>query len=100
MKQTRNTIYKETIESYELELYANNSRQVYDYVFLPIVENLKKHYAKGLYSHEKALNSFYRMATYASDLYYKDFGHKFDVTARYTVAVNLEKDFFNEIDNY
>lgn len=92
MKHTKSMTYKPTEESRELKLYADNTYSIYKQ-FKLACENLKKHITKGNYSKDKAVDLMYYVATAASDAYNKDFGYKFDVTARYTVAVELVEDF-------
>ena len=102
MKRTKNMIYRETTESRELFLYATNDDELYRQMITPIIENLKKKYAKGVYDKEKAVDAFYRVATEASNHYYRDFEYKFSVTDRYTVACDMvdyyeEEAFYNNI---
>ena len=89
MKRTKNMVYRPTTESRELELYVVNCGKMYETIIVPTIENLKKKVAKGIFDKEKAVDSFYRVATVGSDNYYKDFGHKFSVTERFTVATDL-----------
>lgn len=97
MKHTKSMIYKPSEESRELFLYATNDGGLYRQRITPIIENLKKKYNRGTYDSEKAIDLWYYAATDASDRYNRDFGYKFDVTARYTVAVKMERYYMDEI---
>ena len=90
MKHTKSMIYKPTTESHELFLYATNNGYLYEHQTKYIIENLRKKAKKGIYNSEKAVDLYYNLATNASNAYFKDFGYKFNVTDRYTVAVELE----------
>lgn len=95
MKRTKNMIYKPTIESNELFLYATNDGDLYRSMICPIIASLKKKATKGIYNAEKATDAFYHVATEASNHYFRDFGYKFNVTDRYTVACEMV-DYYNE----
>jgi hypothetical protein len=97
MRKTKNMYYKETVESRELMLYATNDGIIYKNLVTPIINNLRRKAEKGLYNAEKAIDAWYRVATEASNKYYKDYGYKFSVTDRYTVAVEMEKYYAEEI---
>lgn len=97
MKHTKNMIYKETTESRELFLYATNDGELYRHMTTSIINNMKKKAEKGTYNTEKAIDAWYNVATEASNKYYKDFGYKFSVTDRYTVAVDMAKYYEEEI---
>lgn len=94
MKRTKNMVYTPSDEARELFLYAiNSSKKTYFYIMRNLVPSFKKKYAKGIYDSDKAVNAYYRAATMASDEYKRDFGYGFSVTDRFTVAVDLEEDF-------
>lgn len=97
MKRTKNMIYKETEESKELFLYATNDGNIYRSMATPIINNLKKKAAKGIYNSEKAVDAWYNVATEASNKYFKDFGYKFSVADRFTAAVDMEEYYREEI---
>lgn len=103
MKHTKSMIYNPTTESNELFIYATNDGFLYEHQTKCIVENLRKKAKKGLYDSEKAVDLYYNLATNASNKYFKDFGYKFSVSDRYTVAVDLEayyqEDVYFELDN-
>ncbi len=98
MKTTKNMVYKPTTETRELHLYATNNFEVYTRFYLPIIKNLNKKHEKGIYETEKAMASFYRIATEASKAYKKEFGFAFTVTERYTVAIELEAEYIEEME--
>lgn len=97
MKHTKNMVYKPTTESRELFLYATNDGDLYRQMICPIIDNLKRKVAKDVFDTKKAIDAFYYAATEASNHYFRDFGYKFDVTARYTVAMDMAEYFANEI---
>lgn len=97
MKRTKNMIYKETVESHELVLYATNDSRLYNYIVLPIIANLKRKYKKGCYDSNRAIDAWYHLANAASDLYNKDFGYRFNVQERYTAAVDFESFYFENV---
>lgn len=91
MKHTKSMYYNPSEESRELFLYTVNDGYLYESQVLPIVNNLRKKAKKGIYDSNKAIDYYYMLATSASEKYFKDFGYKFNVTDRYTTAVDLEK---------
>lgn len=103
MKKTKNMYVKETAESRELTIFIENNADLYTRYILPVCQNLNKHYKRGNYSREKAINAFYPVATAGARLYSKtfadlrDFQYIFNVTARYTTAAELEKSFMDLI---
>lgn len=95
MKRTKNMFYKETEESRELFLYATNDGDLYRRMINNILDNLEKKIKKGVYDKEKAVDAWYYVATEASNRYFKDFGYRFSVTDRFTVAVDMA-DYYEE----
>ena len=95
MKRTKNMVYNPSAEAHELMLYAINDGDLYRCMICPVIENLKRKVAKGVYNAEKATDAFYHVATEASNHYFRDFGYKFSVTDRYTVACEMV-DYYNE----
>lgn len=91
MKRTSSMIYKETTESRELFLYATNDGDLYRRMILPTIENLRKKAIKGTYETEKAIDSYYYIATETSKMYNKYFGYSFSVQDRFTAAVEMEE---------
>ena len=88
-------IVKETIESRELGLYADNESDIYFAYIVPVVKNLAKYYKRGKFDHTKAIDAFFPAATAAAKKYCREFAKVedapkiFDVTARYTAAAYL-----------
>ena len=99
MEKTRNMIYKASDEARELYLYATNNGVLWERYFVPILKNLQKHAAKGRYDSDKAVIALYHFMTYASNQYGREFGYTFTVTARFTAAVDFEKDVCEEYLN-
>ena len=95
MKHTRNMIVKESAESRELGLYADNESDIYFDYIVPVVKNLAKHYKRGNFDHAKAIDAFFPAATAAAKKYCREFARVedapkvFNVTARYTAAAYL-----------
>ena len=101
MKRTKNMIYKETVESTELLLYTENTSEIYYRHIIPALDNLRKKFKKGTYESNKAVNLWYYVATAAANMYNKEFCGQFNtvftVTDRFTVAVELEKKYHEEL---
>lgn len=97
MKHTKSMIYNETTESRELFLYTTNDGTLYCKMTTPIINNLKKKAEKGIYNAEKAVDAWYKVATEASNKYFKNYGYKFTVQDRYTAAVDMAKYYEEEI---
>ena len=95
MTRTKSMVYKETVESRELFLYATNDGGLYRRMITPTIENLRKKAVKGNYDKEKAIDAYYYVATEASKMYNKDFGYSFSVQDRFTAAVDMEE-FYRE----
>ena len=95
MKRTKNMVYNPTTEARELFLYATNDGDLYRQMISPIIANLKRKVAKGIYDAEKAIDAFYHVATEASNHYCRDFGYKFSVQDRFTAAVEMA-DYYSE----
>lgn len=93
MKRTSSMIYKETVESRELFLYATNDGNLYRQQITPVIENLRKKALKGTYDKEKAVDAYYYVACTASKMYERDFGYSFAVQDRFTAAVDMEEYF-------
>lgn len=95
MTHTKSMIYNETTESRELFLYATNNGNLYRSMITSVINSLRKKAVKGVYDGDKAIDIWYRVATEASNCYYKDYGYKFSVTDRYTAAVDM-KDYYED----
>lgn len=87
--KTKRMYFEESADSRELELYAENTREVYDRILKPTLDNLIKKANKGTFDPLKAIKAFYNVATFASECYKKEFGYMFNTQSRYTVAVLL-----------
>lgn len=90
-------IYNPTHESRELFCVATNDGNLYRNMICPIIENLRKKANKGTYDSNKAVDAFYRVATEASNKYFKDFGYKFNVQDRFTASVEMEEYYREDI---
>lgn len=94
MKHTVNHVIKETHESRELTLWAENDREIYNEIFAA-AEYFAKKLRKGIFDEVKAVDRLYPVATAAAQKYCREFGglyyQMFDVTARYTCAAELAR---------
>ena len=89
----------------ELQLYIDNDSRLYHQQFLPIVKNLMKRRAKGVYDREKAAKLFLYLVDEGARRYYKEFGSpgaKFNLATRWQVAKELRDSFEAEagLGNY
>lgn len=98
MKRTKTMVYKPTVESRELMLYAINNGDLYKRQILPVINSLKKKAAKGTYDSDKAVDAWYYVACSASQMYDKDFGYSFTVTDRFTAAVDMEQYYREDVE--
>jgi hypothetical protein len=98
-------IYRETAESRELTIYACNTSALYHNAIVPTVRNLAKKYAAGKYDQEKAVDAWYYVAESAVRMYEREFlspgegVRVFDVTARFSAAVELEEYYRENVEN-
>lgn len=88
MKRTKSMYYEETVESRELVLYTENNYECYR-MYEQISKNLRRKMYSGVYNAEKAIDAFYPLTTYASDLYNREFGFRFSVQQRFTAAADI-----------
>ena len=65
-----------TVESRELALYTINTGEIYRNHTLPVIANLAKKKAKGIYDAELAVKAFERIAEIGAKQYHKEFGSK------------------------
>ena len=98
MTRTKSMIYKETTESRELMLYTINDGFLYEHQTVYIIKNLQKKFKNGNYDKEKAIDAWYNLATNASNKYFKDYGYKFSVQDRFTVATELEEYYKENVE--
>lgn len=95
MKHTKSMVVKETAESRELGLYADNERDIYFGYIVPVVRNLAKYHKRGKFDTVKAIDAFFPAANAAAKKYCREFARVedapkiFDVTVRYTAAAYL-----------
>ena len=95
MKHTQTMTYNPTTESRELFVYLTNNYKMHRRAIEPALDNLRKKARKDIYDNGRAVDLWYYVATEGSKEYYKDFGYSFSVQDRYTVAVELE-DYYRE----
>lgn len=104
MKHTKAMIYKPSDEARELLLYAINTGRLYADRIVPVVKNMAKKYAKGIWDASKAVDAFYPIATDAAKMYAKEFARNpewpviFDVTARFTCAADMVDYYMENIE--
>lgn len=100
MKRTKNMYINPSHEANELELFSlHNDRYIYR-CLQGVVTNLKKHYKRGNYNPDRAIDAFYPVMTEAAKRYAKEFfviGGGFTVTERFTAAAALVDHFEEEI---
>lgn len=97
MKHTKSMVYTPSVEARELFLYATNTGDLYRQRITPAITSLRRKAIKGTYDREKAADLFFYIATAASNMYYRDFSYRFDVTARWTAAVDMAEYYEGEI---
>ena len=97
MKRTKSMIIHETVESRELFLYATNTESIYKNAILPTINNLAKKYRAGKFNLDRAIDAFYRVSNYASELYNAWYGYKFTVAERFTAAANMVDYFMEDV---
>lgn len=94
-------VYRPTQESVELYNYTVNNGRFYNKYTEPLMKNLAKKYMKGTYDKEKAIDAYYALATESAKQYVKEYctpgDNVFSVTDRFTVAVDMEKRYFEVI---
>lgn len=99
MKHTKSMVYRETWESGELELFAENDGGLYRTLTTSIIKSLASKYKRGKYDSTKAVDAWYTLASTAAKQYAKQIDSTiyFDVTARFTAATNFEKYYFEQV---
>ena len=90
----------------ELELYTENTRQIYDAYTVPTIRNLARKAKAGTYDKAKACKAWEHVAEAAAKLYCKEFAEPaawhmvFNAATRRAVAASLEASYKAEyIDN-
>lgn len=96
MKITKSMYYCESHEAEDLYLYIINNRGLY-FEIVSTCKTLTKHLKKNSYSKDKAIGYYYRIASKGAKMYKQELGNNFSVTNRYTVAVDLEENFFDRV---
>lgn len=105
MKHTKNMTVVPSAEATELTIYAVNTEHLYSRMIVPVVRNLARKYAKGIFDPDKARDAFYSVACEAAKMYCIEFArledapHVFDVTARFTAAAALVDEYMENIEN-
>ncbi len=91
MNRTKSMIYKPSIESDELTLYAENTRELYHRMIQPLIKSLSRKLRAGKYDADKAIDAWYYVASEAAKMYTKEFAssNPFSVTDRFTAACEL-----------
>lgn len=101
MKRTKNMYYRETPDAEELYLYAINDNWCYTRNITPVLVGLERKAKKGVYDPDKAVDSFFRVATACAVQYDREYGNRFGtcftVTDRFTAAVKMEERFRDQI---
>lgn len=86
----------------ELELYAENTREIYDRWTMPTVANLTRKYKRGQYDKAKAIKAWEYVAEAAAKMYAREFASQaqwhvmFNAATRRVVAATLEEAYFCE----
>ena len=99
-----NLNYKETETSEELTLYVLNEGRMYRCLTVGIIKNLAKKYEKGTFETEKALKSFYNLATEGAKRYAKEYANAdewnkiFSVANRKACACELLEGYWENIN--
>lgn len=99
MKRTSSMIYTPSVEATDLFLTIVNNGVMYHRI-RGVIDNLRKKYTKGVYDHDKAIDAWYYIATEGAERYAREYaseGYRFTVTERYTVAVDLETRYFEDV---
>lgn len=95
MKITKSMYYCESRESEDLYLYIVNDGDLY-FEIVSACKTLAKHLNE--YSKDKAIGYYYRIASKGAKKYKQELGNNFSVTNRYTVAVDLEENFYERVE--
>lgn len=83
----------------ELELYAENTRRIYDAYTVPTIRNLTRKAKAGTYGKAKACKAWEHVAEAAAKLYCKEFAEPaawhmvFNAATRRAVAASLEASY-------
>lgn len=90
-------------EARELLYYIKNDQNLYNQTFIPIVKNMMKKRAKGIFDHEKAVKGFMHLVDegwhrYRKEYDMEDIGGGFNIATRRAVARKLVDEFITEAD--
>ena len=91
-------IYKPTEKSNDIVLCVECNHDVYESHVLPIIANLKRKAARGVYDPERAIDAWYTAATAQAAILTRQFETRYSVTDRYSAAVELERDYREEVE--
>ena len=100
MKRTKNMYINPSHEANELGLYALHCDENLYRWLQNVVGTLKKHYKRGNYNPDRAIDAFYPVMTEAAKRYAKEFfsiGGGFTVTERFTAAAAMVEHFEEDI---
>ena len=85
----------------ELELYTQNTGELYQKRISPYLDNLSKKEEKGMYDEEKAQKGYYSIVNESAKMYNKEFGSSgsmiFTPRDKKEVAKRLEMSYRDEI---
>lgn len=99
MKET----YREPVDQRaadELALYIDNDGQIYRNHTIPVVKNLARKKARGIYDKDLAIKAFEYVAKAGADKYKKAFGDTFNPATRHEAAKQLLDRYMEMIDDY
>lgn len=91
-------------EADALELYGDNTSEIYHRHFIPIVKNLANKRARGVYDSAKGVTAFMYVADAAAKRYTKEFGSSsdwyrlFPTSVRREYARSMERSFRDDYD--
>lgn len=104
MTRTKSMYYKPSAEADELFVCAVNDGDLYRSRISPMIDNLAKKYRNGQYYKERAIDGWYNIACAAVKMYEREYMSPgdgvrvFDVTARFTCAVDMEARYFENVE--
>ena len=71
-------------ENYFIYIYSDG--RIYARLTVPVIKNLAKKYAKGIFDTEKAIKAFYNVATEGAKAYAREYAHIEEMNKIFTVA--------------
>jgi hypothetical protein len=90
-------------ESYELELFINNEREIYFSLVVPTRKALQRHFKRGTYDTDRAIIAWKRVSDRSAHIYAKTYDNEcnwntiFSVEDRKQTAIELEKYWHEEM---